>query len=90
MAEERTVTNATLYSLLEAVNKLEQTVHANQLKYDIPELADIINDIAALRADLELRFAILDAKLDQIIVQITPPETGDLNLATGTITSTKE
>jgi hypothetical protein len=90
MAEERTVTNATLYSLLEAVNKLEQTVHANQLKYDIPELADIINDIAALRADLELRFAILDAKLDQIIVQITPPETGDLNLSTAIITQTKE
>jgi uncharacterized phage infection (PIP) family protein YhgE len=90
MAEERTVTNATLYSLLEAVDKLQQTVHANQLKYDIPELAATLADISTLRSDLDAKLDAMNAKLDQIIAQVTPPETGDLNLATGIITSIKE
>jgi hypothetical protein len=77
------VSNGTLYSLL-------QTIHANQTKYDIPELAAILAEIApgfaALRAEFDSKFAVLDAKLaimdaklDKIIVQITPPETGDFN-----------
>lgn len=75
MAEEpHTVSNATLYALL-------QTVHANQLKYDIPELAALTTSVAALAAKL----AILDAKLDQIIAQVTPPETGDFNPETAII-----
>jgi hypothetical protein len=83
------VTNSTLYSLLE-------TVHANQLKYDIPELAKLIQaipdvaglilTIAALRADVDSKFAVLEAKLDQILAQVTPPETGDFNPETATIT----
>jgi hypothetical protein len=82
------VTNSTLYSLLE-------TVHANQLKYDIPELAKLIQaipdvaglilTIAALRADVDSKFAVLEAKLDKIIAQVTPPETGDTNPETAKI-----
>jgi hypothetical protein len=79
MESNAIVSTATLYSLL-------QTVHANQLKYDIPELAAILakiaalpTEIAALRDDFDSKFALLDAKLDQISAQVTPPETGDFN-----------
>jgi hypothetical protein len=75
MAEEHTVTNATLYSLMQKAYNLLDTVHANQLKYDIPQLAALITKLAAL-----------DAKLEQILLQVTPPETVNLNLETATIT----
>jgi hypothetical protein len=95
MESNAIVSNATLYSLL-------QTVHANQTKYDIPDLsvlvknvpaltagitalADLAVSIANLRADLDSRIALLDAKLDQISAQVTPPETGDTNVATAEI-----
>jgi hypothetical protein len=84
--ENAIVSNATLYSLL-------QTVHANQTKYDIPDLGALLKEAAALadsiatlsaglatlRSDLDSKFALLDAKLDQISAQVTPPETGDFN-----------
>jgi hypothetical protein len=79
MESNAIVSNATLYSLL-------QTVHANQTKYDIPDLnalvksaAALVTDVMLLRADLDSKFALLDAKLDQISAQVTPPETGDFN-----------
>jgi hypothetical protein len=89
MESNAIVSNATLYSLL-------QTVHANQTKYDIPDLSALLKDVAALaasvatlsanlaglatlRSDLDSKFALLDAKLDQISAQVTPPETGDFN-----------
>jgi hypothetical protein len=86
MESNAIVSNATLYSLL-------QTVHANQTKYDIPDLSALVKSVAALadsiailsaglatlRSDLDSKFALLDAKLDQISAQVTPPETGDFN-----------
>jgi hypothetical protein len=80
------VTNSTLYSLL-------QTVHANQTQEIIPKLSTVVtlrSDIAALRSELTAILASLDAKLDQISLQVTPPETVDLNLDTAIITQTKE
>jgi hypothetical protein len=105
MAEEHTVTNATLYSLLQAAYKLLDTVHVNQVQIIIPDLnvtrmqqtEIIIPDLAALdgtalRMDLDSKFAVINttlialgAKLDQISAQITPPETGDTNVATAKI-----
>jgi C4-dicarboxylate-specific signal transduction histidine kinase len=93
MESNAIVSNATLYSLL-------QTVHANQTKYDIPDLSALLRDVAALpasiatlsanlatlRSDLDSKLALLDAKLDQISAQVTPPETVNLNLETATIT----
>jgi hypothetical protein len=80
------VTNSTLYSLLE-------TVHANQLKYDIPELAALVQrtisleqDLIKAWSDLNSQIAILNGKLDQIIAQVTSPETGDFNPQTAVIT----
>jgi hypothetical protein len=86
------VTNSTLYSLL-------QTVHLNQTQIIIPQghenavaiehidlgVAQLRIDLAALRADLDNKFAVLEAKLDQIIAQVTPPETGDTNPETAKI-----
>jgi hypothetical protein len=79
MAEEHTVTNATLYSLLQTVYKLLQTMHLNQTQIIIPDLASQTTNLAALQIDIDLKLAALDAKLDQLIVQVTPPETGDFN-----------
>jgi hypothetical protein len=95
MAEEHTVTNATLYSLLQKAYSLLDTVHANQTKTIIPDfgmlaesvaalalakdVAALANILAALRSDLDSKIALLDAKLDQIGAQVTPPETGDFN-----------
>jgi hypothetical protein len=83
------ISNATLYQLL-------QTVHANQLKYDIPELAALVQRTISLEqalikawSDLNSQIAILNGKLDQIIVQVTSPETGDFNPETAIITETK-
>jgi hypothetical protein len=93
MESNAIVSNATLYSLLQTVDKLLQkvsaeldTVHANQTQIIIPDLAAL--DGTALRMDLAAINATLitmGAKLDQIIAQVTPPETGDSNVETAKI-----
>jgi hypothetical protein len=92
MAEEHTVSNATLYSLLQAVYGLLQrvsdlliTVHVNQTQIIIPAGSMNAKNLAALQIDVDLKFAALDAKLDQILLQVTPPETGDTNVVTAKI-----
>jgi hypothetical protein len=76
------VTNATLYSLLQTVNVTVMTVHANQKQIIMPDLQTLALRIMAL----ESKLAVLDAKLDQISLQVTPPETGNFNPETATIT----
>jgi hypothetical protein len=104
MAEPYTVSNATLYSLLKTVSLQLVTVRVNQTQIIIQNqvalrtaVAAVRTDIAALRGDLDSKAAALEAellaqdlKLDEILLQVTPPETGDLNLNTGIITTTKE
>jgi hypothetical protein len=92
MESNAIVSNATLYSLLEAVYKLLEmawslvnTIHVNQTQIIIPAGSMNAKNLAALQIDVDLKFAALDAKLDQILLQVTPPETGDSNVETAKI-----
>jgi hypothetical protein len=72
------VSDATLYHLLARVAEQLQAVYENQAKCQI-ELYNLTQAVAALRADTAARYDTLKAKLDKIIVQVTPPETGEFN-----------
>ena len=57
------------------------TIRANQTQIIIPALANLATAIAVLGTKL----AVLDKKLDAIIYEVTPAESGNFNPETATI-----
>lgn len=69
------------------------TIRANQTQTIIPDLVNLLKTIVELSSSVDHgvlslinEIAILNRKLDAILVQIAPPETGDFDPENATIT----